>query len=195
VSASFERPSGRSTHLPGETGVWVFILGDMLMFAAFFVVFVYYRAADEPLYIESQRALNQHYGALNTFLMLTSSWFVALAMRAARGGVNALCQRLILGAFGCGAAFVGVKYFEYSEKLLVGITPATNDFYMYYYVFTGLHLMHVLIGLGVLIYMWNVVHTRSLNAGAVNALESCATFWHMVDILWIVLFALLYLVR
>lgn len=192
TSDAAERPA---PHLPGETGVWVFILGDMLMFAAFFIVFVYYRAGDEVLYVESQRALNQHFGALNTFLMLTSSWFVALAMRAARRNLPALCRRLLMGAFLCGAGFALVKYFEYGEKIRAGIMLTTNDFYMYYYMFTGLHLMHVMIGMGVLAWMWSGARTVAFDDRSINALESGASFWHMVDILWIVLFALLYLVR
>jgi len=194
MSATIERREP-AAHLPGETGVWVFIMGDMLMFAAFFVTFMYYRAADEALYAESQRTLNQHLGVLNTFLMLTSSWFVASAMRAARADLPDLVRRLVVGAFLCGLGFVAVKFFEYREKILAGFTLTTNDFYMYYYVFTGLHLMHVLLGMGVLAWMRRVARGPSLDADGVNALESGASFWHMVDILWIVLFALLYLVK
>ena len=195
MSVVIDTPRGASTHLPGETGVWVFIMGDMLMFAGFFVVFVYYRAENVTLYVESQRALNQHLGALNTFLMLTSSWFVALALRAARGGMVGVGRRFIASAFLCGFAFVCVKFFEYQEKIDAGIMLTTNDFYMYYYMFTGLHLMHVLIGMGVLAFMWNVTRTGDLGEKTINTLESGASFWHMVDILWIVLFALLYLMR
>jgi nitric oxide reductase NorE protein len=71
----------------------------------------------------------------------------------------------------------------------------TNDFYMYYYMFTGLHLMHVIIGMGVLVYLWRVARVGTLAAKELNVLESGASFWHMVDILWIVLFALLYLMK
>ena len=88
-----------------------------------------------------------------------------------------------------------VKFFEYQEKIDAGIMLTTNDFYMYYYMFTGLHLMHVLIGMGVLAFMWNVTRTGDLGEKIINTLESGASFWHMVDILWIVLFALLYLMR
>ena len=102
---------------------------------------------------------------------------------------------LFASAFLCGFAFVCVKLFEYQEKIDAGIMLTTNDFYMYYYMFTGLHLMHVLIGMGVLAFMWNVTRAGELGEKAINTLESGASFWHMVDILWIVLFALLYLVR
>ncbi|MSQ68593.1 MAG: cytochrome c oxidase subunit 3 family protein [Gammaproteobacteria bacterium] len=184
----------RAPHLPGEAGVWVFILGDMAMFAALFITFVYYRRADVAGFVHSQHALNQQLGALNTFFMLTSSWCVALAVHAARAGLARRAQGWLLAGMACAVSFVVVKFFEYSEKIAAGITLTSNDFFMYYYMLTGLHLLHVLLGLGVLSYLW-----RSLCAPAghstLRTLESGACFWHMVDILWIVLFALLYMLR
>jgi len=184
----------RPPHLPGETGVWVFILGDMLMFAAFFIVFMAYRSEDVALYVNSQRSLNQHFGALNTFLMLTSSWCVAVAVEAGRADHRQRAQAWLVAAMGCALCFVGVKFFEYSEKIAAGFTLTTNDFFMYYFMLTGLHLMHVLLGLGVLCYLWFSLRAAP-SADSMRTLESGASFWHMVDILWIVLFALLYLLR
>jgi nitric oxide reductase NorE protein len=100
--AAIVAPRGAKPHLPGEVGVWVFILGDMLMFAMFFIVFVYYRAQDVSLFADSQRTLNQHFGAANTFLMLTSSWFVALAVHAARAQAVKYCTRFFLCGLLCG---------------------------------------------------------------------------------------------
>lgn len=184
----------RHPHLPGESGVWVFILGDMLMFAAFFIVFMFYRSEDVALYVKSQLTLNQHLGALNTFFMLTSSWCVAVAVEAARGARPRGAQGWLLAAMSCALGFVIVKFFEYREKILAGFTLTSNDFFMYYYMLTGLHLMHVLLGLGVLAYLWQCLRTPAGDT-TLRTLESGASFWHMVDILWIVLFALLYLVR
>lgn len=183
------------THLPGEAGVWVFIVGDMLVFALFFATFVYYRAQDVELYIESQRTLNQGFGVINTFLMLSSSWFVALAVQAARAKSGKLSPALFALAFACGGGFVAVKFFEYGEKIRVGIALTTNDFYMYYYMFTGIHLLHVLIGMAVLAFLWNVSRKGASDGENIVALESGASFWHLVDVLWIVLFALLYLMK
>ena len=181
-------------HLPGETGVWVFILGDMLVFAALFITFLYYRGEQVALFAGSQRSLNQHYGALNTFFMLTSSWCVAVAVAVARAARGVAARRWLLAAMACALGFVVVKFFEYRDKIRAGFTLTSNDFFMYYYMLTGLHLMHVLLGLGVLLYLW--LDLRRPAAGApLRTLESGASFWHMVDILWIVLFALLYLVR
>lgn len=182
-------------HLPGEAGVWVFILGDMLVFAAFFIVFVFYRAEDVDLYAQSQRHLNQHFGALNTFFMLTSSWFVALALKAARRDDGPRCRQLLLGGLGCACGFMLVKGFEYGEKFEAGFMLTTNDFFMYYYMLTGLHLFHVLIGSGVLIYLRQRTGSGPVLPSTLQTLESGASFWHMVDMLWIVLFALLYMMR
>ncbi len=195
MAVAEDAPPGVRPHLPGEAGIWVFILGDMLIFASLFIVFVYYRGQDVALYADAQRTLNQHYGALNTFLMLTSSWCVALALNAARAQRNYSSRRFFMLGMLCGVGFVGVKFFEYREKIRAGFTLTTNDFYMYYYMLTGLHLMHVLLGLGVLAYLRQVAHAAPLSVQNFTALESGASFWHMVDMLWIVLFALLYLLR
>jgi nitric oxide reductase NorE protein len=184
----------RGRHFPGEAGVWVLILGDMVVFAMFFIVFVHYRGGDVPLYVRSRNTLNPWLGAANTLLMLTSSWFVALAVQAARKNAANESARLLGLAFLCGLSFVLVKVAEYTEKVRVGITLDTNDFYMYYFLFTGIHLVHVLIGMGVLVYLQRRVRAADYGAQTIGVMESGASFWHLVDILWIILFALLYLI-
>lgn len=187
----------RPPHVPGEAGVWVFIMGDMWVFALFFTTFIYYRAQDVALYTSAQQHLNQSLGAFNTFLLLTSSWFVIHAVEASRAARAALSRRLLLGALLCGAGFVAVKYFEYSEKIHAGLTIASNEFFMFYYVLTGIHLLHVAIGMLVLVYLWQASRSASRNGAEldISLLEGGASFWHMVDILWIVLFALIYMTR
>lgn len=194
-AASTQLAEKSTTHLPGEAGVWVFILGDMLVFALFFATFVYYRAQDVELYLQSQSTLNQGYGVTNTLLMLSSSWFVALAVQSARATLGKLSPAFFALAFLCGSGFVAVKFFEYGEKIRAGVTLTTNDFYMYYYMFTGIHLLHVLIGLGVLVFLWNISRKVASRADSITTLESGASFWHLVDVLWIILFALLYLMK
>lgn len=184
-----------SRHMPGEEGIWLFILGDMLVFSLFFGTFLYYRGQNVPLFTASQAHLNQAFGALNTFFMLSSSWFVALAVRAARRGMGKVTPVCFLLALLCGCGFGVVKFFEYGEKIRAGITLNTNDFFMYYYMFTGIHFMHVLIGMGVLTFMVRHSWSGRLDATRIRNLESGASFWHVVDLLWIVLFALLYLVK
>jgi nitric oxide reductase NorE protein len=182
-------------HMPGEEGIWVFILGDILVFSLFFITFLYYRGQDLAVFVASQAQLNQRLGVLNTFLMLTSSWFVATAVQAARSGANRSTPVCLLLALLCGAGFVVAKYVEYSAKIRAGLTLNTNDFYMYYYMFTGIHLLHVIIGMGVLLYLWRISSVANYEAQTLRNLESGGSFWHVVDLLWIVLFALFYLVK
>ncbi|MFT5418653.1 MAG: nitric oxide reductase NorE protein [Gammaproteobacteria bacterium] len=195
MAASIETPQAAKPHLPGELGVWAFIIGDMIIFSLFFVLFVFDRSLNVPLYSQSQETLVQFYGAINTFLMLTSSWFVALAIHAARENFAKITRRLIILAGVCGVGFVVTKFFEYSEKFKAGYFITTNDFYMYYYMLTGIHLLHVVIGMLVLVFLWNTASREILDEKCVNVLESGASFWHMVDILWIILFALFYLMK
>lgn len=181
--------------IPGEVGVWVFVLGDMFVFGLFFSVFAYYRGLDVELYRASQATLNQNYGAVNTLLLLFSSWFVVLAVIDVREHAGRYAARLLGLAMLCGIGFSIVKVIEYGEKLGAGIGIMTNDFYMYYYIFTGLHFVHVIIGLGVLIYLVSMVRAGVESAGELRIFESGAIYWHMVDLLWIVLFPLLYLLQ
>ena len=94
-----------------------------------------------------------------------------------------------------GAGFIGIKYFEYSEKFRAGYNIVTNDFFMYYFLTTGIHLVHVVIGMAVLAFLWHTTRGGEIDAGKLSTLESGASFWHLVDILWIALFALLYMLR
>ncbi len=181
--------------LPGEAGIWVFIAGDLAIFSLFFLTYLYYRGDDVALFSSSQQQLSLTFGTINTVLMLTSSWFVASAVHAVRRSQQGVARACLLLAIACGAGFGVVKVFEYGEKIRAGLTLNSNDFFIYYYMLTGIHLLHVLIGTGVLIYMYRLAGRGRRDAVAVRNLESSASFWHVVDVLWIVLFALLYLVR
>jgi nitric oxide reductase NorE protein len=186
------RHAGR---MPGEEGIWLFVFGDMMMFSLFFIVFLYYRGPNVELFARSQAQMNQTLGVINTFLMLTSSWFVAMAVQAARAGRGKATPILLWMAFGCGVGFAVVKVIEYSEKIHAGITLTSNDFFMYYFMFTGIHFVHVLLGMAVLAYLARATRTGIQGEHTLRNLESGASFWHLVDLLWIVLFALLYLIK
>lgn len=185
----------KKTHLPGEAGLWVLIGGDLLTFGLFFCTFMFYRGQDVDLYRASQLALNRDLGALNTTLLLTSSWLVVNAVAAFRERSTAFASRLFSAAIICGLGFVISKLFEYGEKVRAGILPTTNEFYMFYYAFTGIHLLHVLIGLLVLIFLLARSRRAWTEPSQVRLIEGGAVFWHLVDLLWVVLFALLYLMR
>jgi nitric oxide reductase NorE protein len=182
--------------LPGEEGTWVLIFGDMCVFAVFFCVFLHVRIADPLGFAADQARLNQNFGALNTLLLLVSSFLVVLAMRAIRSPTLHSCApRLIVGAWLCGLGFLVVKAFEYGEKISHGVTPQTSDFYMYYFVLTGLHALHLVVGMAVLTAMFVLARKPAMSDGQFSFFEGGACFWHMVDLLWLVLFPLIFLVR
>ncbi|HYF26232.1 MAG TPA: cytochrome c oxidase subunit 3 [Baekduia sp.] len=183
----------RGRRIPGEAGVWVFILGDMLVFAVLFGVLVATQADDPALYERSQNELHVGLGALNTAWLLTSSLAVALGVRAARAQDGGAAARLFLAAVGCAIAFIAFKAVEYADLLGAGHGARENDFFQYFYCATGLHLLHVAIGIGVLGAAIRLVRRPPLSSRDLGAVESCTSYWHMVDLLWIVLFALLYL--
>lgn len=190
-----EEAEASEKHIPGEVGVWIFIFGDMLIFSLFFVVFLYYRGLDLELFTRSQALLNENYGAINTILLLTSSWFVVLAVQAVRAGRAKIVGRLCLLALSCGVGFIVVKILEYGEKIRAGYTLTSNDFFMYYYIFTGIHFLHLIIGMCVLVFLYFKSKTIQSSDADVQLFESGGAYWHMVDLLWIVLFPLLYLVK
>jgi nitric oxide reductase NorE protein len=168
----------------------------MVVFSVFFIVLLVERSSDTALFLESQRSLDQFIGALNTFLLLTSSLFVALGVGAIRTGSLARHRApyFIATAAVLGLGFVLVKAYEWSERFSVGQTVGTNDFFMFYFMFTGIHLLHVVVGLIVLAILSVFSRRPSLDQRAVLLIESGGIFWHLVDLLWIILFALFYLV-
>lgn len=185
----------RVYHVPGEVGIWVFVLGDMLLeFSTIFGYFLYGRAKDPSLFAEGRATLSQQLGLVNTLILLTSSMFAVLGIQALRDGDRSGAARMFSWTRSLGFAFVAVKTLEYGNKFHAGLTPVTNAFYMYYFAATGLHLFHVLIGLAVLTHVLNGARRPRPRPNELRSAEVAATFWHMVDLVWIVLFPLLYLV-
>lgn len=189
-------PLGNSgnRHIPGEPGVWIFLFGDMLVFGVFFATFMYERGKSPDMFDESRHTLSIGIGLTNTLILLTSSLFVVTAVRAIRMSQRRAAQVLLAAALVCGLAFVGFKAIEYAAKVSQGHVPTQNTFYLYFFILTGLHLFHVLIGLVVLILLLTQARHAELSATRMALVEGGACFWHLVDLLWIVLFPLLYLV-
>jgi nitric oxide reductase NorE protein len=182
-------------HIPGEAGIWVLILGDMTVFALFFGVFMHYRDHAAAVFRHSQATLNQSFGAINMLLLLTSSLFVVLGVQAVRRRARGVAPKLFVLAFVCGLGFSLIKVLEYSAKARHGISLNTNDFYMYYFVLTGIHFFHLLIGMGVLVFLWRLSLKANPTEKHIGYVEAGASYWHMVDLLWIVLFPLIYLLH
>ena len=186
---------GAPGHTPGEAGIWIFILGDMTVFSALFVVFLVYRSRNVALFNESSEKLTQIFGLINTLLLLTSSLCVVVGVRAIRRRALSIAPWCFAGAIICGLGFSTMKLLEYSAKVSHGITPMTNDYWMYFYILTGLHFFHLILGMCVLSYLMVKSKKPTITVREYALVEGGACFWHMVDLLWIVLFPLLYFVR
>lgn len=185
--------------IPGEAGLWILLLGDLGLFAVLFVVHLLERRADRPGSALAAERLDASLGLVNTVVLLTSSLLVAWAVRASRAaqpGTRRLAAPLLLGAAGCGGVFLTIKVGEYADKLQHGLTPGGSEALMSYFVLTGLHAAHVLLGMGLLVAMARASRgaVSSLSADGIALFEGGACFWHVVDALWIVLFPLLYLI-
>lgn len=181
--------------IPGEVGVWLFVLADMCAFALMFGVLVHVQGEDAALYEASQSELTLGIGVANTLILLTSSLVVALGVRAARGPRPAEAARFFTVAIACALSFATLKAVEYADLAAADVSARESDFFLYYFTFTGIHLLHVAVGLCVLVFVTRAVRraTAPLDARGTSFVESGASYWHMVDLLWIVLFSLLYL--
>jgi nitric oxide reductase NorE protein len=176
-------------------GVWVLITADLAIFCLLFGSFMHERTINPAQFEASRLTLNFNFGGVDTLILLTSSWFVAIAVQLAKRDELKNLPRYLVGGFGCGILFMISKLTEYFEKFFSGITPATNPFYMWYFTLTGLHLMHVIVGSALLCALWVKSRRGLIDSGHRVFLESVASFWHLVDLLWILIFPLLYLVR
>ncbi len=183
----------RAAHLPGDTHMWVMVLGDFVVFGAYFVIFMVHRAMSPQEYLQAQQHLDLNVGALNTLVLLTSSWFVARAVVAARGGDASAALRLTYFGGACGVLFIGIKAYEWWSKVTQGYTLTSSEFFTFYYMLTGVHLFHV--ALGLLIMGIVVRELRNPRKRRMSMVESGAVYWHMVDLLWVVIFGLLYVMR
>ena len=181
--------------VPGEVGIWALILTDMSVFAIYYIVVALSRSRQPEVFLHGRHLMSLPTGLLNTFFMLTASLFVALAVQYIRQGRNGTSQVLLVGAGLCGTGFVITKYFEWGAKLAAGYTPLSDNFFQLYFMLTGIHLLHVLVALVVLAYMSRkVTHIRQVPAASqMRFIENGASYWHMVDLIWLGLFALLYL--
>lgn len=168
---------------------------DMMFFFILFMLFMTGRRASPELYEAGRLTLDPDFGGINTLILLTSSWCFVMAVEAARRERLAEIPRWLMASCLCGVAFGISKAFEYGGKFAAGLTPATNDFYMYYFVLTGFHMLHVAGGCVMLVVFWRMARRSAFGPDRMTVIECGGIYWHMVDLLWIVLFPLLYLMR
>jgi nitric oxide reductase NorE protein len=186
--------ASRVRRVPGEQGTWVFLFGDMLVFGAFFATFMVERAKAPEVFDAARRTLHLGIGLTNTLVLLTSSLCVVIALGALRTGARHIARSAVVVAMACGAIFMALKAFEYHSLVTGGHGVGANHFYLYYFILTGVHLFHVCVGMGVLTFLLTQTRRTELSATRMAVVEGGACFWHLVDLLWIVLFPLLYLV-
>ncbi|WP_205698890.1 cytochrome c oxidase subunit 3 [Conexibacter sp. SYSU D00693] len=190
-SAPVRPAAGR---VPGEAGLWVLLLGDMTVFALFFGAYLVARGGDPAGFAEAGSALSPGLGVLNTLVLLTSSLFVASAVRAFRlEGGERDARRFVALTLACAAAFLAVKGLEWAELLGAGDTPERADFFMYYFAITGVHALHLVVGVGALALLWRTVRRPARRPRDELVVECAAGYWHMVDLLWLLIFPLLYM--
>lgn len=178
---------------PGQADMWVLVMIEAATFSAYFVVYTLcYR--DEPaLFLQSQAQLSLGLGVINTLIMLTSSWSIARCVERSRAqDWQAATAQLWLTAAG-GLLFCGLKLWEWAQELEKGFGFSTNRFFSFYYFLTGMHLLHVLAGFIALAVIWWQLRAPGRRDRVL--IETGATFWHMVDFLWVIIFALLYVMR
>ncbi|WP_374025791.1 cytochrome c oxidase subunit 3 [Mycobacterium sp. HNNTM2301] len=185
--------TGRVPYLPGDGAMWFFVLGDMIIFGLYFVAFTIFRARDVAAFTAAQRNLYLDLGVVNTLLLLFSSWLAARAVWAARGGDGRRTTRLLTAAGACGVGFIVLKLTEWWLEIQGGHTFPSSVFMSFYYVLTGVHMLHVVMGLSILAVV--IVYTRTKASPKAQVVEQATTFWHMVDLLWVIIFALLYVMR
>jgi nitric oxide reductase NorE protein len=188
-------PDQTENNLPGDFAIWIFIFAEMLAFGVLFVSYAFTRAQNVELFNESQLTLNQTLGAINTMVLITSSYFVVRSVSAIKQGLAKNCAHWLTGAFLLGAVFVSIKIVEFNAKFAADITMSTNSFYMFYLSLTFFHFMHVLMGMVILVVIIFKARQGGYSAQDYVGVETGASFWHMVDFLWIILFPLIYIIH
>lgn len=186
--------SGSRARAPGTEGIWTFVFIDMLVFLLIFFVFMAERHDHFELYKTSQLSLDAIFGFANTLILLTSSWLVVEAIESAKARSPSRVSKQLNLALLLGAVFLVNKVIEYHLKIEAGIGPTKNPFFTFYYFITFCHFLHVIAGM---LYLSAFARgsTRCRDSEKyVTGLENVGLFWHYVDVLWIFIFPLLYLV-
>jgi cytochrome c oxidase subunit III len=188
-------------------GMWVFLVTEIMFFGGLFMAYLAYRSANPVGFQEASHHLNVIWGAVNTIVLIVSSLTMALAVRAAQTSAPPRTQVLWIAAtMLLGAAFLGVKVIEYADKFTHHLVPGPNFrwegqypaaaemFYSLYFCMTGLHALHMIIGLGIMTVIGIMAWRGQFDGDYYTPVEVSGLYWHFVDIVWIFLFPLLYLI-
>ena len=177
-----------------KLGIWAFLATEVLLFGGLFTAYTVFRIRYPELFHGEHLKLNRPLGALNTVILITSSLTMALAVDAGRQGKRGRLQLFLLCTILLAGGFLGVKYLEWSAEFGHGNFPASNLFFSLYFTLTGLHGLHVLAGMAVLSWLLVAARGGRFSRSYHTPVEIGGLYWHFVDLVWIYLFPLLYLV-
>lgn len=183
------------TTLRGDLAVWIFILAELLAFGVFFLAYSVTRSRHTALFDEFQATLDRDAGAINTLLLISASALVVKAIHAVRADDSRRGGHLLLAAMVCGGGFLAVKSHEFAGHFAAGMELSSNLFAMFYLSLTGFHFLHVVLGMVVLGILWQQTRRGRYGSSDAHGLESGAAYWHMVDLVWLILFPLVYVMR
>jgi cytochrome c oxidase subunit III len=188
-------------------GMWTFLVTEIMFFGGLFMAYLVYRHQSPMGFQEASHHLNIYWGAANTAILIVSSLTMALAVRAAQTSQSVRTQvTWLLWTMFFGAAFLGIKAIEYTDKFKDHIVPGPNfvwhglypkpaeQFYSLYFAMTGLHALHMVIGLGIMAVITIMSLRKTFDSEYYTPVEVAGLYWHFVDIVWIFLFPLLYLI-
>lgn len=180
--------------LPGDLAMWFFILAELTVFAILFIGFSVAEQLNVQMFVEGKAKLHQISGLINTLTLITSSFFVALALNKMHQGYGKQAAQLLIIAKLVASVYIGVKIWEYLSLFEQGLGIETNTFFTLYFMITFFHLMHVLLGMVILVFVAIRAAKNDYNSSNISGFEAGASYWHMVDLLWIILFPLIYVI-
>ncbi len=185
----------QATHtVPGRMGVWWFLASEIMVFGGFLAVYILYRMASHGAWAAMAEHVSAPIGTFNTVVLLTSSLTMVKAFEAVDKDARDKARNYLLITVLLGVAFLCVKGFEYSHEISMGFTPLSGSFWSFYYVLTGLHGLHVLAGIIANFCLYIMAVRGTLwSKNCQGRVEFAGLYWHLVDVIWIFLFPLLYL--
>ncbi len=184
-----------STGIPsGKLGMWVFLSSEVMLFGAFISAYVVLRMGSPNFGVPPEEIMGRPLATLNTFLLILSSFTMVLALAAIQRDDRRAFARFMVATIALGLLFLFVKGFEYHHKIAEGLTISSGLFGSFYYTLTGLHALHIIAGLAFNGYVLANGLNGRFNAGHCERVEYAGLYWHFVDLVWVVLFPMFYLV-
>jgi len=188
---------------PGDFAIWLVIYVELVTFGFLFLGYAFSRHADVALFNKSQLLLNQTSGFIDTLILITGSYFIVKAVNLVKNAkgeqiiqeANQKASKWIAASVLFGCLFLVNKLLEFSDIFSQGISLSTNKFFMFYLLLTMFHFMHVALGTIILFNIFRRTKVAAYSAENSRGIETGAVYWHLVDVLWIVLFPLIYIIR